>query len=575
MNSNASAKLRAVQSSRKSGIDCLEPLPWGSHLCQLYRDRDDLLEILVPYFREGLLANEFCMWITSESLPKADAIAALRAEVPRLDDFLASGQIEIFDYREWYLADGRFDGDRVRRGWAHKLDAALKRGYDGLRLSGDTFWLPEEEWEPFAHYESRLDPIITEQRVLAICTYALDGLGAKRMLDAVANHEYALIRENGRWTTFKSLARRKTEQVLKESETRLRATIDGASDSIVTFDETGAIVLANAAALDMFGYASFDMIGEVIEALLPDLWSAAETEGAGDYARLVGSGRSVDGHRKDGSSFPIEWTIRSAAAGKQRLFVAFIRDLTRQREAEARIEKLHADRVSAIGEMATALAHELNQPLAATATYLQTARRLLKIPADTRPASLETALASAAEQTLRAAKILKHIREFIVRDEPNKTFCSLHQLIDDACVLTKGIAKQADVDVALDLRAVDDSVIVDRVQIVQVLVNLSRNAMEAMRGSPERRLNIRTSCADGKISVEVTDTGRGFPEGLGSRIFEPFITPKANSMGVGLSISRSIIEEHYGEISIGARPRGGAQATFSLPLARSAVSAAE
>ncbi|PPD44751.1 MAG: hypothetical protein CTY15_05975 [Methylocystis sp.] len=566
----------AAKALRRSGVACLGDIPWGSHICQLYNNGADLLEVLVPYFKEGLLSNEYCIWITSQALPKAQAVAALRAEIPWLDDCLAEGQIDILDYRDWYIRDGAFDGERVSQGWTEKLDAALDRGYDGMRLSGDTFWLGDEDWEPFVRYEARLDPVIIEQPILAICTYALGRLGTKEAFDAIANHELTVVRERGHWSSFKSFARHRTERASRDNEMRLRATIDGASDGIVTFDASGAILLANAAAQQMFGYESCDMLGQQIGALVPQLsHEAGEEDFLARLQEAIGSSHNADGRQRDDTLFPIEWTLRAVNAGEQDLYVGFIRDLTQQREAEVRIQKLHADRINAIGGMATALTHELNQPLAAATTYLHTAQQLLRMPAEARPASLEQTLKSASEQAVRAAKILKHIREFVVQDEPDKSVCGLHQLIDDACSLTHGSAQQASVEMSYSFRAVDDSVIADRVQIVQVIVNLIRNAVDAMRDRPERKLAIMTSSDSESVRVEVRDTGRGFSGADKARLFQPFASPRANSMGVGLSVSKSIIEAHYGQISMVSHEHGGATVSFVLPLANSRMAEEE
>jgi hypothetical protein len=153
---------------RRSGLAAVGDVPWGTHMCQFYSTAADLLETLAPYFKEGLESNEFCMWITSDPLGPSQAKAALARVVPRLDDFIAAGQIEILDWREWYAASGRFDPHRVRQGWMEKLDGARARGFDGLRLTGDTSWLSEEEWESFIHYEARFDSVVSSLRILAI-----------------------------------------------------------------------------------------------------------------------------------------------------------------------------------------------------------------------------------------------------------------------------------------------------------------------------------------------------------------------------------------------------------------------
>ena len=232
------------------------------------------------------------------------------------------------------------------------------------------------------------------------------------------------------------------------------------------------------------------------------------------------------------------------------------------------MQRLHADRLNAMGGMATALAHEINQPLSAIMTYLAAAQRSLKAPPELRPENVEDTLAKAAAQAFRAATILKHMRQFVSRGEPDKTVHHLHDLIADACELTTAIAKAISAQTVLKLDAKDDRVLADKIQIQQVIVNLKRNAIEAMSATTKRQLTISTSLTgDGMIRTDIADTGAGFMEDGKKHLFEPFTSNKAHGMGVGLTISRSIVEAHYGELWEEPNPDGGAILSFTLPLA--------
>ncbi|MBM3333856.1 MEDS domain-containing protein [Candidatus Sumerlaeota bacterium] len=209
------------KTKRKTGIETIGDMPWSAHLCFFYQTQKDLIEILVPYFKAGLENNEFCMWVASEPLSAKDAKRALKKAVRNLDDCIATGQIEILDHSEWYTQSGKFDADRVLQGWVEKEKQALSRGFDGLRLSGNTSWLEKEEWRAAADYEATTDDVIGAHRMLAICSYPLDRCGVTEVIDVVSNHEIALIRRQGKWETIQSARRKRAENALRESEERL------------------------------------------------------------------------------------------------------------------------------------------------------------------------------------------------------------------------------------------------------------------------------------------------------------------------------------------------------------------
>ena len=203
---------------RHAGLEVVGDVPWGTHFCQFYQTPQDLLDVLVGYFRQGLEDNEFCMWITSEPLGVEEARAALRRAVPDLDEREHRGQIELLDYRQWYAIGGQFDADRVLRGWVEKEQAALGHGYEGLRLSGNTFWLEKSDWKAFADYEAVVDSVIGSHRMLALCTYSLEKCGSFEVLDVVRNHQFALIQQEGKWELIQSQRHRRVEEALRTSE---------------------------------------------------------------------------------------------------------------------------------------------------------------------------------------------------------------------------------------------------------------------------------------------------------------------------------------------------------------------
>ena len=349
------------------------------------------------------------------------------------------------------------------------------------------------------------------------------------------------------------------------------AIVDEALDGIIVIDAMGTILSFNRAAAALFGYNPEEVIGQNVRMLMPEPYRSEHDTYLKSYletgeGRIIGIGREVEGQGKDGSIFPMELNVAAVDQGDRRLFVGFIHDLSERRKFEARMQKLHADRLDLIEHMAIGLAHELKQPLAAMSAYLNVVRRILKEPNFSNE-RVEEVLDKATDQVLRLSEIMDNVRQFMARGETDKTPHNLNDVIRTACEFTDAIAKESGVTTAVHLDAENDKVVVNRVQIQQVVVNLKRNAIEAMRGCAKRELTVSTHLVEGEmIRVDVADTGPGLPEAIKSKLFEPFTTTKPQGLGVGLSISRSIIEAHHGKVWAEDNPGGGAVFSFVLPL---------
>jgi MEDS: MEthanogen/methylotroph, DcmR Sensory domain len=185
---------------RDSGIALLGELSWGSHFCQFFKTKKDLLTVLVPYFRAGLENNEFCVWVTSDFLTTGDALRAMEEGVPGFDGFLAKRQMEIFPHTDWYLKGGSFDLQRTLDMWIEKHDEALARGFAGTRVSGNPYWIDnKKEWDDFTAYEAEIEKVVHRTKLLVLCTYSLMKCGLVEILDVVRNHEFALAMNHGKW----------------------------------------------------------------------------------------------------------------------------------------------------------------------------------------------------------------------------------------------------------------------------------------------------------------------------------------------------------------------------------------
>jgi len=278
----------------------------------------------------------------------------------------------------------------------------------------------------------------------------------------------------------------------------------------------------------------------------------------------------VVGERKDGSTFPMELAVGEMKSSGHRFFTGFIRDLTERQQTEARLQDLqaeliHISRLTAMGEMASTLAHELNQPLSAITNYIKGSKRLLESGTDKNTVMVREAIDKAAEQALRAGQIIRRLRDFVARGESEYRVEPMSKLVEEACALALVGAKDLGVRVKFEFDPAADLALADRVQIQQVLLNLVRNAIEAMQELDKRELTVRVAGgSDHTVKISVADTGPGIAPELAAQLFQPFVTTKRHGMGVGLSISRTIIEGHGGRIWAEPNPGGGTIFSFTL-----------
>jgi two-component system sensor kinase FixL len=369
---------------------------------------------------------------------------------------------------------------------------------------------------------------------------------------------------------------KQAEADLRAREAHLRSILDTVPEAMVVVDEAGTITSFSAAAERLFGYPAAAAVGRNVRMLMPEPMRGEHDGYLAHYRRtgerrIIGTNRVVTGQRADGTAFPMELAIGEMRSGEQVFFTGFINDLTERQRTQARLQELqselvHVSRLSAMGAMASTLAHELNQPLGAIANYTRGCRRLLAKPDPEAVAKAIEVLDKTAEQALRAGQIIRSLREFVTRGETERRLEPVARLIEEASALALVGAREqglvARVRVAPGLKAVW----ADRVQVQQVLVNLMRNAREAMQQSERPEIAVEAH-ALGRDLVEITvsDTGPGIADEVADRLFQPFVTTKAGGMGVGLSICRSIIEAHGGRLTVARNAAGGA--TFRLTLA--------
>jgi len=362
----------------------------------------------------------------------------------------------------------------------------------------------------------------------------------------------------------------------------LDALVTTAVDGIIVIDAAGIMRIYNPACERLFGYSAQEAVGKNVKLLMPEPYGSEHDGHLANYKRtgekrIIGIGREVTGRRKDGSTFPMYLSVGEGETEEGRIFVAVIHDLTVSkwaenalRERETRLqtlqtELLHVTRVNAMGQMSSAIAHELNQPLTASANYISAAKRFLQRPDGA--AQAQDAMEQAGKQILRAGTTIRNLRDFIEKREGHRAPENLSKIIEQGIALAFAGMAHVNVKVRLQLEASLPTVFVDRIQIQQVLVNLVRNAIEAMQGSDIRELTITTGrSGDQYVSVTVRDSGPGLPEEVRKKLFQPFVTTKESGMGVGLMICQSIIQFHGGVIEVSPEDAPGTTFTFRLPV---------
>jgi len=372
---------------------------------------------------------------------------------------------------------------------------------------------------------------------------------------------------------------------MTETNEQFSALMNAAVDGILLINDRGSIEAVNSAVERLFGYSQDELFGKNVSLLMPEPDKSKHDSYLSNYlnsgeAKIIGIGREVRARCKSGKIMPIYLSVGDYHDGSQVKFVGIIRDLSLQKTREAKLaeaeKEIHqlvshlaqVSRVSVMGEMAANIAHEINQPLSAIATYAQSARRLLNVETPDLH-TLKKPLDKIAEQALRAGEIIKGVRTWVREQDTERQCCALDKLILAVIEIARLNNEQDEIDIQLELDPSLPDVMVDPIQLQQVLFNLIRNALDASKSCQQAKSIVISAEATSveRVTVRVNDRGAGIDEAARSRIFEPFVTTKEAGMGMGLSICKTIIEAHGGELSYRSRSEGGTSFYFTLPTA--------
>jgi len=346
---------------------------------------------------------------------------------------------------------------------------------------------------------------------------------------------------------------------------------------MIVIDHTGTIVLYSAACERLFGYAASEVLGCNVKMLMPSPYRENHDAYLHNYltsgtAKIIGTGRDVTGRCRDGSTFPMRLSIgelRSAREGP--LFVGAIHDLSEDHRIRTRIEELqtdlmHVSRVSALGTMGSALAHELNQPLSAVAGFVEASAALLDQPDVAVPDRLREFMSKAVAQTHRAGDVIRRMRELTRKGDTGRSIEDINALVEETCALATLGTRIENIDVRRELSSDLPPVFVDRIQIQQTILNLLRNSIDAVADCEIRHILLTTVRSGDRITISISDTGPGLSRSVQKRLFEPFVSTKPGGMGIGLSICRTIVEAHGGEIAFNTEPGKGTTFHISIPI---------
>lgn len=590
---------------RYSGIDITGDIPWGTHFCQLYQTKEDLIDILVPYFKAGLENNEFCIWITSPPLGVDEAHQLLGNALPNFGIFLEKGQIEIIPYNNWYIQEGVFDPERVLTSWTEKLDEALNKGYDGLRISGNASWLGEENLNSFVNYEEEIQKIITNHKIIALCNYSLYEFTTHEIIDMVIKHQFFLIKSSGNWTLLEN-RQEKVEEAFKKADKhrgRLQTIIDNLPVGLSITDENGALVLVNDIAIEILGAEVHTL--EEYKKKFKRWWVDTGKEIATEELPII---QALHGKSLKEAVMEVEKPDRTHcillvsavpikdSSSKIIGSISIFQDITELKRSEKymqdllekehrlreklQISNLELNRTKNILEktvrklensnadleqFAYVASHDLQEPLRMVASFTQLLEKRYKYKLDDDANDYIGFIVDGAQ---RMKDLIDDLLAFSRLNTEAEEFkeTNMEIVLNDVLTTLKSSIEENN---ALITHNNLPTVMADPTQINQLFQNLLSNAIK-FRGNKSPKIHLDAEELENEWKISISDNGIGISPVNQEKIFNVFTRlhtlQEYEGTGIGLSICKKIVQRHGGQIWVESEV--GKSSTFYFTISK-------
>ncbi len=570
---------------RKTGVNGISNVPWGTHFCMFYESKEDLINILVPYFKAGLENNEFCMWVTSEPLNTEEAEKALRLTLPNIDVYLEKGQLEIIPYNEWYIIEGEFDSDRVLNGWVNKLNNSQDNGFDGLRLTGNTSWLEKNDWNNFVDYEEEVDSILINYPMIAMCTYSIDKCNASEIIEVVNNHEFALVKRQGEWTQFESTKKKKMKEALNDNEQRFAEAkrifdvLETLPTMICLLTPDYHVKFANRAFRDKFGESEgrhcydycfgrtepcdFCESYEVLETGQPHQWEVKAPDGS------IIEAYDFPFTDADGSPLILEMDVDVTEQRQTQNALKKINE-TLEEQVKERTQELSKSNIELkrsnkeLKQFAYISSHDLQEPLRMVTSFTQLLERRYK-------GQLDNEADEYIEFIVEGAHRMKYLIDDLLTFSRLNTQAKKFENVNLETVLNEVLSNltvSIEESNAIITHDPLPTVNADKTQMMQVFQNLIANAIK-FHGSNPPKIHISAHKDEKEWKFAVTDNGIGIDPEYQKQIFEVFkrlhTREEYPGSGIGLSVSQKIIRRHGGNIWVESELGKGSTFYFTIP----------